>query len=154
MKNSVNWYFQYLDNSVGADELESFYKRIGYGNGFIGNDTMYYWNGSKLKISPLEQVDLLKKLYNNNLGANKANVSAIKDAIFIAERNGYRLYGKTGTGKIGNNDVSGWFIGFVETKDNVYFFAVNLQDDANANGNAAVLTTFSIFETMGIKLSE
>ena len=32
-----------LDNSVGADELESFYKRIGYGNGFIGNDTMYYW---------------------------------------------------------------------------------------------------------------
>lgn len=56
--------------------------------------------------------------------------------------------------KIGNNDVSGWFIGFVETKDNVYFFAVNLQDDANANGNAAVLTTFSIFETMGIKLSE
>lgn len=154
MKNSVNWYFQYLDNSVGADELESFYKRIGYGNGFIGNDTMYYWNGSKLKISPLEQVDLLKKLYNNKLGANKDNVSAIKDAIFIAERNGYRLYGKTGTGKIGNNDVSGWFIGFVETKDNVYFFAVNLQDDANANGNAAVLTTFSIFETMGIKLSE
>ena len=42
----------------------------------------------------------------------------------------------------------------METKDNVYFFAVNLQDDANANGNAAVLTTFSIFETMGIKLSE
>lgn len=65
MKNSVNWYFQYLDNSVGADELESFYKRIGYGNGFIGNDTMYYWNGSKLKISPLEQVASVDKGIHN-----------------------------------------------------------------------------------------
>lgn len=86
MKNSVYWYFQYLDNSVGADELESFYKRIGYGNGFIGNDTMYYWNGSKLKISPLEQVDLLKKLYNNKLGANKDNVSANKRCYFYCRK--------------------------------------------------------------------
>lgn len=154
MSNSVNWYFQLLDKSVGAEELEEFYARIGYGNEYIGGDTSYYWNGSKLKISPLEQVELLIKLYQNEFGFHKENVDTIKDAMFIMDINGNKLYGKTGTGKIGSNDVNGWFIGYVESKANVYFFAVNLQDEANANGNAAAEIAFSIFDEMGIDLNK
>lgn len=153
LKNSVNWYFQLLDKTSGAEELKQFYTSIGYGNGYVGNDTAYYWNGSNLKISPLEQVELLVKLYNNDFGFDNANVNAVKKAIFISDYNGIRLYGKTGTGRIGSNDVNGWFIGFVEAKDNTYFFAVNIQDESNANGNAAVHIAQSVFEKMGIKIN-
>ncbi len=134
--------------------MEEFYASIGYGNEYIGGDTSYYWNGSKLKISPLEQVELLIKLYLNEFGFHKENVDTIKDAMFIMDINGNKLYGKTGTGKIGSNDVNGWFIGYVESKANVYFFAVNLQDEANANGNAAAEIAFSIFDEMGIDLNK
>lgn len=151
--NSVNWYFQKLDRLSGAEELKQFYTSIGYGNGYIGKDTDYYWNGSSLRISPLEQIELLAKLYSNSFGFAEANIAAVKEAILLSDNNGNKLYGKTGTGKIGNNDVNGWFIGYVETKTNTYLFAISLQDKSNANGNNAVQIAYTIFETIGIELA-
>ena len=55
LRNSVNWYFQLLDGFSGADQLKQFYTSIDYGNSYIGNDTDYYWNGSSLRISPLDR---------------------------------------------------------------------------------------------------
>ena len=152
MRNSVNWYFQFLDNIAGPEQLNDFYKSIGYGNGVVGNDTQYYWNGSGLKISALEQVELLIKLYNNEFDFNEDNINAVKNAMAISENNGNKLYGKTGTGRISGNDVNGWFVGFVETADNVYFFAVNIQNNTNATGGIAAQITQSIFTTMGIEI--
>lgn len=152
LRNSVNWYFQLLDGFAGADELKQFYTSIGYGNGYIGGDTDYYWNGSSLRISPLEQIELLVKLYNNDFGFNETNVNAIKDAILLSDNNGNKLYGKTGSGKVGSHDVNGWFIGFIETGNTTYFFVISLQDEDNANGNNAVQIAYSIFEKMGIEL--
>lgn len=153
MRNSVNWYFQLLDKTAGADELQDFYKNIGYGNSYVGSDTENYWNGSALKISPLEQVELLVKLYNNDFGFNDVNIDAVKQSLYICECDGNALYGKTGTGVKGNNDVNGWFVGYVEADNNTYFFAVNLQDDSNANGSAAAEIAYAVFEEMGIKLN-
>ncbi len=150
IRNSVNWYFQILDQSVGADELEQFYQKIGYGNGYIGDDTAYYWNGRGLRISPLEQIELLIKLYYNDFSFDKANTDAVKEALFVSDNNGNKLYGKTGTGTAHGNDVMGWFVGYVETENNVYFVTVSLQDEANANGDAAVQIAYSIFEGLGI----
>lgn len=152
LRYSVNWYFQFLDKTVGAEELEKFYTRIEYGNCCIGNDTAYYWNGSSLKISPLEQVELLKKLYTNEFGFKEANVNAVKNAIMLSDNNSVKVYGKTGTGKIGNADVNGWFIGYIETVDNTYVFAINIKNEKNANGQKAIEITTSIFERMGIKI--
>lgn len=153
MDNSVNWYFQFLDNVAGTERLNKFYQSIGYGNAYIGNDTKYYWNGSSLKISALEQVELLVKLNNNEFGFNENNINAVKNAIFISETNGNKLYGKTGTGRIKNNDVNGWFIGIIETSDNTYSFALNIQAEKNATGNFAAQITQRIFATMGIEIA-
>ncbi len=152
IRNSTNWYFQALDRYSGADMLEQFYNRIGYGNGCIGNDTAYYWNGSSLRISPLEQTELLVKFYNNEFLFKEDNLDAVKDALYISDYNGNRLYGKTGTGKKGSNDVMGWFVGYVETDNNTYFITVCLQDEANANGNNAAEIAYSICDKLGIQL--
>lgn len=152
MRNSVNWYFQFLDNIAGAEQLNDFYKSIDYGNCVVCNDTQYYWNGSGLKISALEQVELLIKLYNNEFDFNEDSINAVINAMAISESNGNKLYGKTGTGRISGNDVNGWFIGFIETTDNVYFFAVNIQNNMNATGSIAAQITQAIFATMGIEI--
>lgn len=152
MQNSVNWYFQNLDAAAGVRELSSFYKKIGYGNTCIGDDAEQYWNGSALKISTLEQVELLQKFYYNEFGFDEANIDAVKSAMLCSDDFDHKLYGKTGTGTVNELEVMGWFIGFVETTDNTYFFAVNLQNASGTNGKEAAQITYSIFDTMGIAI--
>lgn len=154
IKYSVNWYFQFLDQKSSISELSEFYSSIGYGNGYVGNDPNYYWNGGSLKISPLEQVQLLVKLYRNDFQFDEMNIDVVKQALFISDNNGNKLYGKTGTGRNGFYEISGWFIGYVETNTNkTYFFAVNLQNKDHANGNAAIEITQEIFKEMGIEIN-
>ena len=39
----------------------------------------------------------------------------------------YTLRGKTGLGRLDDETYLGWFIGYVENKSGVYFFAINLE---------------------------
>ncbi len=60
MSSSVNWYFQTLDKKLGKTELQKTLRRIRYGNEDISGGITSFWLESSLKISPLEQVILLR----------------------------------------------------------------------------------------------
>ena len=52
-------------------------------------DFSSYWMQSSLKISPVEQVELLKNLYRNNFNFTPANIHAVKNSIHLtASENG------------------------------------------------------------------
>lgn len=150
MQQSVNWYFQELDQSAGVEQLSDFYQSIGYGNSYVGHDPLNYWNGSALKISALEQVELLVKLYRNDFGFRDDCISAVKDSMTLSISEALRLYGKTGTGRIDNANVAGWFVGYVETLDNTYFFAVYLCADDGVDGAAATEIAVDILKKWGL----
>lgn len=165
MQNSVNWYFQNLDKQLGLPALASYYSRISYGNCDLSGGVQNYWTTS-LAISPLEQVQLLSAMLNNQWHFNPENVQTVKDSLLLSEDSvsGGRLYGKTGTigrsdstlsaksvksigGAFMDNDTRtqsvgsgsqqmGWFVGFLETSKATYCFAVNLQGE-NCDGSAA-----------------
>ena len=143
MQGSVNWYFQSLDREAGTD----FFAEIGYGDGNLGDDPDSYWNGSGIKISALEQVELLIKLYRNDFGFSDANIEAVIEAI---ELNDAGLFGKTGTGRHADINIAGWFVGFVETRSNTYFIAVYLNSDEGADGALAYETAWKILENINI----
>lgn len=147
MQESVNWYFQSLDQAAGAEQLGSFFEEIGYGNCDLGKDPDNYWNGSGLRISALEQVELLVKLYRNDFGFDEGNIAAVMEAMAL---NDLGLYGKTGTGRLDETNVAGWFIGFFEAPDNTYFFAVYLNSEAGADGALAYETAMKILSRLGI----
>lgn len=151
MTASVNWYFQTLDNRLGSDTLQSYIEKVGYGNENIGSDLSSYWLESTLKISPLEQVELLSKTFGQNaFGFAPENIQAVKDSICLSSSAAGTLYGKTGTGRVDGQDISGWFIGFIETSENMYFFAINIQAEANATGSAAAETAFSVLSLLDL----
>ena len=150
MESSVNWYFQEIDRQIGVSALRNYVKKIGYGNENINSDLSSYWMQSTLKISPVEQVELLKDLYNNDFGFTPENVNTIKDSICLFSSDDRSFYGKTGTGRIDGQDVNGWFVGFVCTNGNTYFFATNIQGNANATGNSASEITKSILSELNI----
>ena len=150
MNSSVNWYFESVDEQLGAANISNYIEGIGYGNENISGDFSTYWMESSLKISPIEQVELLTRLQNNSFGFAPENINAVKDAICLSSSDAGTFYGKTGTGRVDGQDVNGWFIGYIETADNTYFFATNIGADSDATGGNATEITMSILSDMNI----
>ena len=150
MNSSVNWYFQAVDKQLGASEIYSYLHKIGYGNENMSGDFSTYWMESSLEISPIEQVELLTRLQNNCFDFAPKNINAVKDAIRLSSNDTGTIYGKTGTGRVDGKDVNGWFIGYIETANNTYFFAVNIGADSDAAGSVAAEITMSILSDLQI----
>ncbi|ASN06395.1 BlaR1 family beta-lactam sensor/signal transducer [Virgibacillus necropolis] len=150
MENSVTWYFQRLDKKIQMENIQAYLDKINYGNQNVSGGIEDYWLESSLKISPIEQVQLLKDFYTNQFGLDKKNVQLIKDVIKLETKDNVTLYGKTGTGTVNGKNVNGWFIGYAETKHNTYFFATNIESNHHANSSIAAEITKSILEDKGI----
>ena len=150
IRDSVNWYFQGLDKEIGLRKIDQYIHKIEYGNRNVGGDASDYWMESFLKISPVEQVELLKGFHENELPFSGDSLSTVKDALRIESRNNTILYGKTGTGRVDEKNINGWFVGFVETNSHTYYFAVNIHADEGASGKAAYGIALDILSDMGI----
>lgn len=150
MQNSVTWYFQALDQRANLSDIENYIQEIGYGNQLVTGDTASYWLNSSLKISPVEQVLMLTKLYDNQFGFTPENVKAVKDSIVLYTTEEGTLSGKTGTQEINGQNTCGWFIGSIEKGDHTYFFATNIQSDQLASGPAATELSFTILSDLGL----
>ena len=150
MHSSVNWYFQAVDEQLGADLVYDYIQKIGYGNKNMSGDFLTYWLESSLEISTIEQVELLTKLHDNSFGFAPENINEVKDSICLSSSEAGTFYGKTGTGRVDGQDVNGWFVGYIETADNTYFFATNIGADGGATGSNATSITMSILSDMNI----
>lgn len=150
MQNSVNWYFQNLDAQTGAVQLLKGYRELSYGNGDISGGLNSYWMESTLKISPLEQVNFLRNLYCNEWGYKEENIQAVKQSLFLSQESQSSLYGKTGSGKTSDSARTGWFIGYVEQSENIYFFAAHIEDKDSASGSTAQKIVQTILKDYGI----
>ena len=148
--NSVNWYFQAIDSQAGFEAVRTFLQTINYGNQNTGTNLNLYWTDFSLKISPIEQVELLQDFYQNNFHFDSKNIQAVKKALLLSSTSSGSLYGKTGTGRINGKDINGWFIGYIETANNTYYFATNIQSSSDATGSQATEITESVLSNLGI----
>lgn len=150
MHNSVNWYFQAIDSQAGFQSVKTFLQTINYGNQNTGTNLNLYWTDFSLKISPIEQVELLQNFYQNNFHFDRKNIQAVKNALLLSTTSSSSLYGKTGTGRVNGKDVNGWFVGYIESDNNTYYFATNIQAPSNATGSQATEITEAILSDFGI----
>lgn len=130
IKYSVVWYFRELARRIGKENYEKYLKQFDYGNQDISGGVDKFWLSSSLKISPDEQVAFLKKLYKNQLGISQRSADILKQMIVLEEGEGYRWSGKTGGGDLPDGKAIGWLVGFLETKDNVWVYALNIEDES------------------------
>lgn len=148
--NSVSWYFQKVDSLVGKTRIESYLKQMGYGNVDLSGGINEFWLESSLKISPIEQVKILEKLYTYELPFSRRNIDIVKKTIKLSDQDKITLYGKTGTGIVNGNQLNGWFVGFVESKGKVFAFATNIQGKVWTDGATAKTITLSILKDKNI----
>jgi beta-lactamase class D len=122
-------WFQELARRVGAERMRDWVHRLGYGNESIEGTKGAiddFWVRGKLAISADEQIAFLRKLHDGALPVSPRAAAIVTDIIAIEKTPKHTLRGKTGSGRVDDGRWLGWLVGWVETADDVYYFAVNL----------------------------
>lgn len=120
--NSTVWYYQELARRVGGQQMKYWLDKSSYGNADTSGGIDQFWLTGGLRISLRQQIDFLKRLHDNKLPFSKRSVDIVKNIMITQDTLDYVVRAKTGWGLHGSKDV-GWFVGYVETKNKVYYFA-------------------------------
>lgn len=126
--NSTVWYYQELARRVGQQPMKYWLDKANYGNADTSGGIDQFWLTGGLRISPEQQIDFLKRLHDDQLPFSTRSVNIVKNMMITKDTMDYVIRGKTGWGGHGKKDV-GWYVGYIETKDNVYYFTNCVQID-------------------------
>ncbi|MBK7996594.1 MAG: class D beta-lactamase [Blastocatellia bacterium] len=149
-KHSVLWYYRELAKKIGPEKMSNYLTKINYGNHDISGGIDQFWLNSSLQISINEQITFLTALYKNQLPFSSNTVKNLKEIMLLEETADYKIYAKTGTGFLAENNVLCWLVGFVETKGNTYVFATNLSDSKIVPPKARVELTKQALKELGV----
>ncbi len=97
--------YKELARRIGTERMPANIKKLHYGNESIGSKIDSFWLEGPLKISALEQVC---------------------DITVLKQTDACTLHGKTGWATDNIKTPVGWFVGWAETKDKLYVFAMNM----------------------------
>lgn len=129
-QNSAVWYYQEIARRIGEEHMQKWVKDAHYGNADISGGIDLFWLAGNLRVTPMQQIDFLKRLRNEELPFSKRTVEIVKEIMVVDENPNYVLRGKTGWSGNDTRDV-GWFIGYLEVQDQVYYFANCVQSEPN-----------------------
>jgi beta-lactamase class D len=115
-------YYQEVARRIGKDTMKRWIDSIGYGNKNISGPIDSFWLNGNLKISPDEQLGLIKKLYFDQLPFRKSVQQMVRDAMVQENNTAYKLSYKTGWDHADDGNSIGWVTGWIEENKHVYFF--------------------------------
>jgi beta-lactamase class D len=120
-------YFQEVARKLGKETLQLWIDSIAYGNKKIGGPVDSFWLNNSLKITPDEELGLVKRLYFNQLPFFKNNQETVKRAMLFEDKPTYKLSYKTGLGYTEKGSKLGWVVGWIEENKHPYFFVLNME---------------------------
>jgi beta-lactamase class D len=135
-KNSTVWYYQELARRVGGERMKYWLDKSNYGNADTSGGIDKFWLTGGLRITPEQQIDFLKRLHDNKLPFSQRSMDIVKKIMIAKDTLNYIVRAKTGWGDQDNQNI-GWYVGYVETSNNVYYFANCIQSSSDDNQDFA-----------------
>lgn len=137
-RNSTVWYYKKKSKSIMFRTYKKLLKKNKYGKVYGKNkDRLDFWNeGKKIGVSAKDQIKFLVKLKDYRLTFRKTHIDIVKELMVVDQTDDYILRAKSGWtiskgSKFKDGHDIGWYVGYVEYKDNSYFFAVRLEKSLN-----------------------
>lgn len=127
MRDSVVWVYEGFEKKIGEQRERAYLESAQYGNRDSGGDRPFWIDGN-LRISAVEQIEFLGKLYRNELPFSPANQRLVKDAMIVEAGRTWILRAKTGW-----SGTVGWWVGWVEHPEGPVFFALNIDTPNRAD---------------------
>ena len=125
-QRSCVWCYQQLAEKIGVTTYQRYLTALHYGQLKVPFKLTQFWLDGSLQISSVEQVACLRQLQQRNLPFSPAAYQSLSEIMLAEDTADYRLWGKTGLGGKAPKQV-GWYVGYVQTTSEVWFFAINLE---------------------------
>lgn len=129
-KNSTVWFYVAASQKISRKKYKEILRKIDYGNNNLNEKGADFWNYGDFAISPKNQVEFLIKLYENRLPFLQTSIDHVKRIMVSKNEDNYTFRDKTGWTRKNGEDI-GWWVGYLTTDDNIYFFATRLIKDIN-----------------------
>ena len=120
-------YFQELARRIGRDTMKKWIDTLGYGNKDISGPIDSFWFNNHLRITPDEQLGLVKRMYFGQLPFFNRTQEIVRKLMLREDNANYKLSYATGSGPGKNGHVVGWVVGWIEENKHPYFFVLNLE---------------------------
>ncbi|MDN5092065.1 class D beta-lactamase [Aliarcobacter butzleri] len=144
-KSSCVWCYKEFASKIGVEKYKKYLKELNYGNKTIGKDVTDFWLDESLRITAFEEIRFLKQLQANNLSFKQEDINLLKELMIDEKSENYVVRAKTGwEGKYG------WYVGYVETKNDVWFFALNIDTKTKEDLAKRKALTLEALKTKGI----
>jgi beta-lactamase class D len=127
------YYYQEVARRIGRDTMEFWLDSLKYGarsdteTVVIKTTVDSFWLDNSLKITPDQELGVVKRLYFNQLPFFRTYQEMVKRAMLFEDSTHYRLGYKTGWGTRENGNALGWVVGWIEENNHPYFFVLNVE---------------------------
>lgn len=149
-RESCVWYFREVIDEIGPERMKEEIYDLLYGNCDISdwdgqlntnnsNPALTgFWIESSLKISPIEQTEVIERIFGKDAVYSADTQKALKEVMLLEEheRTDISLYGKTGMGKAKGVIVDAWYTGFGEKGGQRVYFCVYLGENGDQNSSS------------------
>lgn len=150
MKASAIPVYQELARRIGLDLMSKEVKRISFGNADIGSTVDDFWLVGPLKITPQQETQFAYELANKTLPFSKNVQEQVQYMLFIEEKNGRKIYAKSGWGWDVDPQV-GWFTGWiVQPQGEIIAFSLNLEMKKGISSSIRKEIAYKGLEQLGI----
>ncbi len=150
---SAVWVFIKIAQRIGRERYIYYLDACNYGNRNLTEPGIDFWNFGQFGISPVNQVNFIRNMYEEKLPFSKRNLEIVKRVMKTEEKENYTIFAKTGWTREGGINT-GWWTGFVETKQGVWFFSTLLLQDRKYNsptfGPCRKEITKSVLRQLGV----
>jgi beta-lactamase class D len=138
MKYSVVWFYQEVARRIGEQRMQEWVHSLRYGNESIAGGIDHFWLGDDdeegrhhaggMRISPLQQVEFLRRLRAGELPVSAEHFALVKRILPNVRFGEVELRDKTGLGVASGRTV-GWVVGYAERSDRTWIYATHVDAD-------------------------
>lgn len=142
-----------IASKIPEEKYKKYLQDMHYGNEDpSGSEMNAFWLDGKLRISQEQQIEFLKRLYHMQLPVSPRSMEIVKKILIEDTTESYTLSAKPGWNNIVHGKDVGWYVGYLEKDQQVYYFATNIESpDANDRfANARKEITLSILKELDI----
>ncbi|SHG78925.1 penicillin-binding transpeptidase domain-containing protein [Ferrimonas marina] len=144
-QRSCVWCYQRYAEQLGNELYLNYLRKLDYGNHLTGPEITQFWLEGDLKISVPEQIDFLRRFYNNDLPIEQRHIDTLKQIMLFESDEGYQISAKTGwSGKYG------WYVGYLEVDGQVWLFANHLVIESTSDLKYRKSILLDTFKQLGI----
>ncbi len=125
--------YQEIARKIGVERMKEYLAKLNYGNMVVDSATIdLFWLEGESTITMNQQLDFLKRFYYSELHISERTYEIMKRLMLIESNDSWKFSGKTGWAIRNGNNI-GWFVGYLEKGNKVYFIITNIEPNEAFN---------------------